>query len=288
VVWYLLTPEVVRELKSVTANASWPMLALATVLTAFVQWLRAWRFSIMTNDALAFPGWPLVRIAFQLNFLNFTLPFRLGELGYPMMMRRAYGQPIAGALGVLLLARLFDLLTVGAIFAFLAATLGLGGSPIGSLMLGLLAAALGLAPIALVYGARALQKYVPAGNSFATKLEPALGALGAHRSQLAAIVLSFAIWLVFGGLAALAARAVTQQVAPAIAMLGAAAGNIAFALPVNGIGGLGASQAAWAAAVSWAGAPWSDAVISAFALYTVTLFGALAFGGAATAIGARS
>ena len=82
----------------------------------------------MTNDAFALPGWPLVRIAFQLNFLNFALPFRLGELGYPVMMRRAYGQPLAARLGVLLLARLFDLFTVGAIFLFMAAVLGLGGN----------------------------------------------------------------------------------------------------------------------------------------------------------------
>ena len=111
--------------------------------------------------------------------------------------------------------------------------------------------------------------------------------MGAHRAQLAAIGLSFAIWLVFGGLAALAASAVTENVPPVVAMLGASAGNIAFALPVNGIGGLGASQAAWALAVSWAGVPWSDAVISAFALYAVTLVGALAFGGIATIIAAR-
>jgi len=46
--------------------------------------------------------------------------------------------------------------------------------------------------------------------------------------------------------------------------------------------GLGASQAAWALALSQAGAPWSDAVVSGFALYGVTLAGALLFGGLAT------
>ena len=44
---------------------------------------------------------------------------------------------------------------------------------------------------------------------------------------------------------------------------------VAFALPVNGIGGLGASQAAWVFALSRAGVTWNDAVISAFALYAV-------------------
>jgi hypothetical protein len=287
-IWYLLTPEVSRELENLAANANWPMLALATALTALVQWLRAWRFAIMTNTTFALPGWPLVRIAFQLNFLNFTLPFRLGELGYPVMMRRAYGQPIAGALGVLLLARLFDLFTVGAISLFMAAVLGLAGTSAGSLALGAGAAVLAAAPVALVLGAgaaRPLLKNLPADGGLARALEPSLTSLGAHHAQLAAIGLSFAIWLLFGGLAALAAAAVTSAVPLAVAMLGASAGNIAFALPVNGIGGLGASQAAWAFAVSRAGVAWSDAVISAFALYAVTLAGALVFGGLASISG---
>jgi hypothetical protein len=205
------------------------------------------------------------------------------------MMRRAYGHPIARSLGVLLLARLFDLFTVSAIFLFLAVGIGIGGTTSGSLALLGGAIALALIPLAMVFGAQAagpLLKNLPVHSGLAKAIEPSLAALGAHRAQLAAIALSFAIWLVFGGLAALAASAVASDIPPMAAMLGAAAGNIAFALPVNGIGGLGASQAAWVFAVSRAGAPWDDAVISAFALYAVTLAGALTFGGLATISGA--
>ena len=285
VVWYLLTPDVVREFHDVAAAARWTALALAMALTAIVQWLRAWRFAIMTNRTFSLPGWPLIRIAFQLNLLNYALPFRLGELGYPVMMRRAYGHPVARSLGVLLLARLFDLFTVSAIFLVLAAGLGMGVTTLGSFVLFAGAVALALIPVAMVFGAqtvRPLFSRMAAGGQVAAAIEPSLAALGAHRAQLAAIGVSFAIWLVFGGLAALAASAVAGNVPPAVAMLGAAAGNIAFALPVNGIGGLGASQAAWVFAVSRAGVPWTDAVISAFALYAVTLVGALVSGGLAT------
>jgi hypothetical protein len=278
--WYLITPEVMREFQGLSRRANWPELILATVLTGIVQWLRAWRFAIMTNNSLALPELPLVRIAFQLNFLNFTLPFRLGELGYPLMMKRTYGQAIASALGVLLLARLFDLFTVTAIFLFLAGLLGLSGMPPLLLVAGVLFA---LAPLMMGYAARGLRQLLPRKGGFGAALERALAALGARRTQLGAILVSYAIWLLFGGLAAIAAHAVTENIPPAVAMLGAAAGNIAFALPVNGIGGLGASQAAWAFAVNWAGVPWEDAVISAFALYAVTLAGALLFGGVAIA-----
>jgi hypothetical protein len=103
------------------------------------------------------------------------------------------------------------------------------------------------------------------------------------------VLLSFAIWIVFGGLAVVAANAVVEKMPVAVAMLGASASNLAFALPINGIGGLGPAQAAWAVAVNQAGIPWENAVISAFALYAVTLVSALLFGGiAAAAVGETS
>ncbi len=278
-IWYLVTPEIIEALRTVAATASWPALALAMLAGAGVQWLRAWRFAIMTTGRLAFPGASLVRIAFQLNMLNFVLPFRLGELSYPVMMRRTFGQPILNAAGVLLLARIFDLCTVAAILCALAAALGLGGSPPLVAALWAVAAALALAPVALVLGARALSRRLasrPRG-----KLPAALhAALDRRPAELAAIGVSFAIWSVFGALATLAANAVAV-IPPAIAWLGAAAGNLAFALPVNGIAGLGASQAAWVFMVSKAGIPWTEAVLSAFAVYAVTLAGALVFGAAA-------
>jgi len=282
-IWYLVTPDILHELESVAETASWPWLALAMLVGAAVQWLRACRFQIMTTGHFALPGAPLVRIAFQLNFLNFVLPFRLGELGYPVLMRRAYGQPLLSAAGVLLLARIYDFCTVGAILAAMAA--GLGLAPTSSLQAALSAAAalLAIAPVAMVIGARPLSRWLTsaaAAERLPAAFRAASTALAARPAQLAAIALSFGIWLVFGLLAGLAANAVAA-IPPAIALLGAAAGNLAFALPVNGIGGLGASQAAWALVVSKAGIAWTDAVISALAVYAVTFSAAILFGGAA-------
>ena len=90
--------------------------------------------------------------------------------------------------------------------------------------------------------------------------------------------LSLAIWLVLGLAAILVAGAVVATVSPAAAMLGAAAGNVAFALPINGIAGIGPPQAAWVAATTWAGVPWDDAVVSALALHAVVLTNALVLG----------
>jgi hypothetical protein len=283
-IWWLVTPEIVAELKLVGASARWEVLVLAFLTGAAVQWLRAWRFAVMTTGRPALPGGPLVRIAFHLNFLNFVLPFRLGELGYPMLMRRAYGQPMMSATGVLLLARIYDLCTVGAILAAMGAALALANVPAVDALLWALAAMLALAPIALVIGAGAIHQWLASRDADARTaqgtLNGAVAALAKRPAQISAIALSYAIWLVFGLLAALAANAVTSMHVE-IAMFGAAASNLAFALPVNGIGGLGPAQAAWVAAVSLADVSWTDAVISALALYAVTFSGAILFGAAA-------
>src|SRR5262249_22616831 len=92
-------------------------------------------------------------------------------------------------------------------------------------------------------------------------------------------------WLLFGLAAVLVAQAVVDSVSPAAAMLGAAAGNLAFALPVNGIAGLGPAQAAWVLATTWAGVPRHDAVVSALALHAVVLSNSLLLGGLAFARG---
>jgi hypothetical protein len=281
VLWFLVTPDVVAEARAVAAVAKWWMLAVAMLLAAGVQWLRAWRFGMMTDGTLALPNARLVRIAFRLIFLNFALPFRLGELGFPVMMRREYGTPLVRGAGILLLVRLFDLATVGAILCGAAAALGVAGTPGRASLLWIAAVMLALAPFGLIFGMRAASPLLHRilGRFAASAEEAARSSRAA--AELAAIGLSFAIWLVFGGLAALSAAAVGDATTPGVALLGASAGNLAFALPINGIAGLGPSQAAWVAAVTQAGVPFDEAVIGAFALYAVTLASALLFGGVA-------
>jgi hypothetical protein len=278
VLWFLITPEVVADLRTVAAVANWWMLTLAVLINPIIQWLRAWRFGMMTHGTLAAPDARLVRISFQLNFLNFALPFRLGELGYPLLMQRAYREPVIRSVAILLLARLFDLCTVTAILLGLAAFVGLGGTPEVTLILWLLAAAFALGPIGLILGWRVL---TPLLRRFRLTKEGRLPN-ASRAAQFAAVAVSFAIWLVFGGMASLTARAVGDAITPATALLGASAGNLAFALPINGIGGLGPSQAAFVAAVTRVGVPWNEAVVAALALYLVTLTGAVLFGGTLT------
>jgi hypothetical protein len=282
--WFFLTPQTTSALAKALARGNLWLLAIAFALNAGVQWLRAWRFAIMTRGEIALPDAQLVRIAFRLNLFNFILPFRLGELSYPVQMRRIYAQPLFKAAGVLLLARFFDLTTVGAILLAAAAALGLSGSAMGTTALFAAAVALATAPGALLLVGRAAHPLVtrpPWYVRFADPLSAGIGVLRTSRAQLAAIGLSFAVWLTFGALSVLTAEAVVDSVTPIVALLGASASNLAFALPINGIAGLGPSQAAWVIAITWAGVPWDDAVVSALTLYSVNLGSAVFCGGIA-------
>ena len=301
--WVLLTPPVLHGLGRLRADAKPAPLLAAFVLSGLVQWLRAWRFAVMTSGRPTLPDAPMVLIALKLNFLNFVLPFRLGELGYPALMHQQYGHGLLRSAGVLLLARLFDLTTVVAILLGAAALfLSTPAAQVASLI-----AALGfaLAPFVLVglgvallprlearlagssrssLGSRLGQRLGAGFARFARSSEPdadgvaALRRIGRGPVRLV-VGLGFAIWLAFGLAAVLVAAAVVDTVAPSAALLGAAAGNLAFALPVNGLAGLGPAQAAWVLATTWAGVPRADAIVSALALHAVVLGNALLLGG---------
>ena len=105
------------------------------------------------------PDTAMVRISLQLSALNFILPFRLGELSFPMLMRRHYGYGFLHATGVLLLARLIDLATVGSILLAAAAWLHL---PVGipSALLALFALVLAATPFGMALAGQALRPWL--------------------------------------------------------------------------------------------------------------------------------
>lgn len=290
--WLFLTPAVIEALAQLASQAKLAPLLVAFALTGVVQWLRAWRFAVLSSGRLTLPDLPMLAITLKLSFLNFVLPFRLGELGYPALMRQQYGHGLLRSAGVLVLARLFDLATVLAILCGAAAIFY--ATPIGRLGLVLGALACAAAPLALAPLAQALAPLLlrrtrrardEADRTPGAAIWPAMRGASGHAATVVAVLLGFALWLLFGLAAVLVAQAVVDSVGPAAAMLGAAAGNLAFALPVNGIAGLGPAQAAWVLATTWTGVPRQDAVVSALALHAVVLSNALLLGGLAFAGG---
>ncbi len=93
----------------VSGISAWS-LALAVGIYIMLNFFRAVRFRVLLardiSLGLMFP------VSMYHNFLVRVLPFRLGEVSYIAMLRHYAGYPVAGALGSLLGARLFELALV--------------------------------------------------------------------------------------------------------------------------------------------------------------------------------
>src|SRR5262249_38919152 len=63
--WFLLTPEVLQSLRRIGTDAKPLPIVAAFLVCTLVQWLRAWRYSMMTSVHLNLPDATMVRIAFQ-------------------------------------------------------------------------------------------------------------------------------------------------------------------------------------------------------------------------------
>ena len=278
----LLSPEVGRAFAAALERARPGALLVALAFGFVVQYLRAWRFGVMSLGRRGLPQGPMLGISLRLNLMNFLLPFRLGELTFPVLMQRVYRQDPLHAAGVLVLARVFDLCVVAALFCVALLATGIGGDdPATRALLGAAALACVGLPLALVAGGRALiGRWQPGGRAggLLRRLAVGLDDLGHGPRARQAVLLSAGIWLAHGGLSVASASAVIEGFPAWTGLLGAAAHSLAFALPINGLAGIGPAPAAWAAAVAWTGIGWSEAVVAALVMHAVAVAGALLYG----------
>jgi hypothetical protein len=277
VLWWLLSEEVIAALGEALAQAGIGRLAAAVALVPAVQWLRAWRFELLLSGEARLPSGTMFQVTARLLLFNFVLPFKLGELSFPVLMKRAFGTGYLRAAGILVLARLLDLCMVAAILMLGTALLfdrpDFGWSRTALLAGGLMALVLPLlavrAPGLLRWPTSRLLRVA----GLLERLNAGMARVRPLSRSVAAQGLSIAIWLSHSALAWLAASAIAPGLAIPPVVVAGAASNVAFALPVNGIAGLGPPQAAWATVLHWAGAGWDVAAITALVCHGCILIG---------------
>jgi hypothetical protein len=188
-----------------------------------------------------------------------VLPMRAGEAGYPWLLKRRFGIPVADALHSLVWLRLQDV----AVLALLAVLLLLPGGP--WLRAGAGAAAVVGLLVLLPFVARQLAQRSPKWKHLQTSLL-------AHRSDRAGWLFCAGNWClklaVLGGLLAALVAAPGLSVVQAWGV--AVAGEWAMALPVQAPAGLGSYEAALWAAGQWLapGVPpelWASAALAVHA-----------------------
>ncbi len=282
VLWWLLDDGISDELVQAFASASLLPLVIGGTLAIIIQVIRAWRFAILATARLAPPSWAMIGIATKLVVFNFLLPFKLGELSFPLLMKRAFATPLSEGAGILILCRLLDLGVVAAIILVTAAWLldpmVHGWSPS---VLSVVGIAVLTAPMILpdrLPGALRLASRWPSIAKIAKTLSNGAERMRPIRQRLPIVLLTLSIWIGHALIAWLVVQAIGAAFGLYATAMASASSNLAFALPITGIAGLGPPQAAWATMLNLAGHDWAPAIASALLCHGLLLVTLSAFG----------
>jgi glycosyltransferase 2 family protein len=277
----LVTDDVSAALVTSLRRARWPLLLAALALSPFVQYLRARRFAVLIGGSVATPGLVLYRLASFLLLFNYLLPFRLGEASFPVMARRMLGVGLVRSSGILAVVRAVDLsivVVVGSGVSLL--VLEDGPIPRGVIGAALAGALLALA-VMLTWGGITLKAGVVKGDRpgrVGTAVQSFFSGwaeIGRSGKRGRVLLLSGAIWTCQWTIGWLVLEAMLVGVSFGGAILSVCAVALAFALPINGVAGVGPTQAAWAWALSLTGVPWASGVSSGLVLNGVLVIGAV-------------
>ncbi|MFN7509089.1 MAG: lysylphosphatidylglycerol synthase domain-containing protein [Betaproteobacteria bacterium] len=244
-----------------------PAATLAIVLAAlFASYaVRALRIRAEFRSTVAAPYAEVLRVVLMHNAWVNVLPFRSGELAFPLLMRRQFGVSLERAAASLLWLRAQDACVLA-----LAAALAVPGLPL-PWRAALLAAVLG-GTLALWRLARTAQ---PLPWPLAERLRSALAAASGSPWQTWAWTL--ANWVI--KLLALTALLAALLPAPArVAAAGALGAEAAAVLPIQGVAGFGTYEAGAAAMLAPAGVAPAVSLPAAFVMHLVVVVSAVAAG----------
>lgn len=216
-----------------------------------------------------------------------TLPAKIGEAVLPLALVRQAGYSLPRAIGVLLLLRLYDLLTL-IVFGAVSLALLTEQFSIAHLqpVLWIAAAAtlgvMALFPASAAMVSRLFHKYLnPQGKIVSLIDQLSFSSRDLPLRRLAGlIVVSGLIWASLFLVFYLTGIITGATPGPAASVLAGVAGSLAFALPVNGLANLGPFEAAWAGVMIPLGVIPASAVAAAVISHFILIFCNLALAGA--------
>ncbi len=292
---WLLSRLRLGEVLVLLRGAAWPWLLAGVAWYVVTNLWRAMRFATL----LSLPrGWRLLPEMFALSFLNNTLPSRGGELSFPYFMHTRHGLSVGESSAALLVARLFDLVAVAALFVLFAlgqrAQLTATASTVIRLTTAVLA--LGLSVLLLLpwagRGSLTLLRRIAArfhlesrgwGQkllAFAERAVEALMALRSPRRYLATLGWSLLIWLTLFAWLHAFVRALGFDYAFPQVVVGATFAVLAKSIPfLPTVGGFGPHEAGWALGFSLLGMKGDTAILSGFTVNLLTVATSALVGG---------
>jgi hypothetical protein len=278
----MLDAKAIAELVHAARNARGWRLLFALSMVPLIQLTRAIRFDLMLSGHLRRPSYELYRIGCLLLFFNYALPFRAGELSFPLLAKRRLGIDVSSSTGVLMFTRVLDLVAVVTFAATAGAVVlkhGIGpfsrGALVGLALAGLLCMI--LLPVTGRFAhsgvVRALKRFPRVAHPV-NKLFDGVHNLRTPRQQLGSLLLTLTVWGLQIVMSYSAANAVADLALPQV-VFAQSVSSLAFALPINGVAGVGPTQAAWALALERTGETFELGVTTALICQSVPLLGIL-------------
>lgn len=254
--------QIVRHFRTI----DWGVLALGVGCFVVVMTLTTWRYYIFMPGRMSFRY--LLGVTFLQNALLTFVPWRIGEVSYPWLLRRDYGIPLATSVVVIVSVRLVDLLVV--------VVVALAGSSLLQLDAGWLAAGLGAAAM---LGLIIILVWQHGRRRFASVSKPWLEALGSLRKPqrlIGFLASSIAVFLVATFQSKLLLQAFALELSVAnVAVLNALTLLIAV-LPVHPPGGWGTIDSMQVLVLSRFGYDPALAlpmILAAHSIYALVIFG---------------
>ena len=261
------------------ADAAW--LAPALVVFAVSIWLRAWRWQLLFDPRRRPPLGAVTTALLISYFFNNLLPARAGEAARVVALRREAGTPRVETLATVVIERVFDVISLLAMFFTAALWLPRVSWLRGAAILGGVAA---LALIALVF---VVSRYRERGVATllrplrrirripAERIDHAVGNLtrgtaALHRPRVAgaAFLVTVLSWAVMAASFWILMRAFALHLGPGAGLLVVVTINLTMILP-SSPAGLGLFEAATVVALHAYAVPQSDALSYGLALHVM-------------------
>ena len=267
----------------------WRFVGVGVGLSAAVLLSRVVRFQVL------FPEAAFVRLgaitALQ-NFFVRVMPFRLGELSFPILLKRHLGESAAKAVVYLLLVRLLELWLL--VCAALWAVLSLLGTEKAQGAVGLVVGLAIVSILLVTFGswlrfgvrvvARLVERLPPRRSSpRLVQVVESLTAVVSRSERLSPaqraklLATSVVVVVLQYMMLAVLARAFGVELGVWQAIVGISLAQAASALPIATVGTFGAYEAGWTAGLVMVGLPIDAAVVSGVATQLSTLVFACVF-----------
>lgn len=236
------------------------LLALLT-LTAFSYWVRAIRLEVHYREIMKGRITQVFWISSWHNFMNNLLPFRMGEITYPVLLKKHFDISYTSSLGTLLMFRILDIYAIFLLAILVVGYLTLPLSPFVALLMAYLLAPL----IVWLVGKNILKiKYFQFISS-----KFLFGEFD-FRTVLVSGFLSVLNW--FLKLSSFSILIVSlSSLSWLEAFVGSVGGELSSVAPFHGLMGFGTYEAGVAAALSILGAHFGDAMLAAVNLHLYVL-----------------